>query len=130
MPKPFATWDPSKATDLPDGLPDTKMVPLVEELCRRGYTTLQSCQGHPPDANGRNASDGHLWLDATDASANSLWAVCRKASKFCDTASLTFAQDDVGVLVRIVLVWPHERTEEVSVEILRLLTAPSEVRDV
>jgi len=41
-PNPYCTWEPSKATNDPDGLPDRAIVPLVEELRKRGIVTLQS----------------------------------------------------------------------------------------
>lgn len=55
---PWATWDPSLATDEPDGLPDRLMVPLVEELRRLGVVTYQSCQGHP-------GQSGCLWVESS-----------------------------------------------------------------
>lgn len=66
----YATWEPSAATGDPDGLPDTLIVPVVEELRRRGVVTLQSCQGHV------GSSDAHLWFraDLTDEQARSLAA--------------------------------------------------------
>lgn len=56
-PDPYATWDPGRATDEPDGLPDRAIVPLVEHLRALGIVTLQSCAGH-------QGSDGTLWVRA------------------------------------------------------------------
>lgn len=56
MSNPYATWDPSKATNEQDGLPDIGMVRLVEALRNKGYITYQSCYGHPGEG------DGTLWI--------------------------------------------------------------------
>jgi hypothetical protein len=61
---PYVTWDPSRATDDPDGLPDRAIVPLVESLRGRGIVTLQSCIGHPYRGEGTAGYDGTLWVRA------------------------------------------------------------------
>lgn len=61
---PYVTWDPSEATDDPDGLPDRAIVPLVESLRARGIVTLQSCIGHPYRGEGTAGYDGTLWVRA------------------------------------------------------------------
>ncbi len=56
MVDPYSTWEPERATDEPDGLPDKAMVLLVEYLRSIGIVTLQSCAGH------EGHSDGTLWV--------------------------------------------------------------------
>jgi len=61
MNDPYVTRNPDKATDEPDGNPDTAMVPYVEALRAEGIETYQSCAGHGPDG---QSSDAHLWFES------------------------------------------------------------------
>lgn len=63
---PYGTWTPAEATDVPDGLPDIAIVPLVETLRRNGIVTLQSCAGHV------GSDDGGLWVAASTVSEPSV----------------------------------------------------------
>ncbi len=65
-PNPYSTWDAATPTDEPDGLPDKKIVPLVEYLRGIGIVTLQSCIGH------KNHSDGTLWVRAESVDEESV----------------------------------------------------------
>jgi hypothetical protein len=54
---PYTTWEPEKATNEPDGLPDIGVVSLIQHLRKQGIITRQSCAGHPGE------SDGHVMFD-------------------------------------------------------------------
>lgn len=63
----YATWDDAIAkgntSDAHDGLPDNRIIPLVEHLRAKGLVTLQSCTGHTPTGPGMfDGTDGHLWV--------------------------------------------------------------------
>ena len=53
----YAAWDPTTATDKPDGLADVGIVPLIEFLRARGIITRQSCSGH------LGSDDGNVMFD-------------------------------------------------------------------
>lgn len=91
--RPYATWDPSLATDEPDGLPDRAIVPLVEALRSRGVVTLQSCAGHP------GTDDGCLWVraDSVDGAHLRLFVLDVVGRDVFDRVSLTY--------------WPERRWE-------------------
>lgn len=65
---PYATWSPERATDEPDGLPDIRIVPLIDLLRLSGFVTLQSCSGHP-------GFDGHIYFDPRTVPAS--WKALR-----------------------------------------------------
>lgn len=75
MSDPYATWNPSRATDEPDEAPDRRIVPLIEELRAAGIVTFASCSGHP--AVEGTARAGYLLMAAdsmTDEQASALRA--------------------------------------------------------
>ena len=63
---PYSTWDAATPTNEPDGLPDKRIVPLVEYLRSIGVITLQSCIGH------KGYSDGTLWICADSVDEESI----------------------------------------------------------
>lgn len=71
---PWATWDPSQATDEQDGRPDRVIVPYVEALRAQGVTCYQSCAGHLHEG-GPGGQEGHLWFDAAHAAPGTLRAL-------------------------------------------------------
>ena len=62
----YKTWDAATPTDEPDGLPDKRIVPLVEYLRSIGVITLQSYIGH------KGYSDGTLWVRAGSVDEESI----------------------------------------------------------
>lgn len=101
---PYATWDPSQATDDPDGLPDRAIVPLVEDLRGRGVVTLQSCAGHA----GRQ--DGHLWVRADTVALESVHQliVAAAADSLFHRVALMYGPEPTPVWE---FVWPPQHTE-------------------
>ena len=65
-PDVYADWDKAiaegKVSDVPDEMPDSRIVPLVEELRAAGIVTYMSCSGHEADPLDSTARMGYLWI--------------------------------------------------------------------
>lgn len=78
-------WNPEKATNASDGLPDKAIVPYVRRLNDAGVETYQSCSGHVHD-DGRK-SDGCLWFESDEldpealAEVEEFHTVCRRYAR-------------------------------------------------
>jgi hypothetical protein len=110
----YATWDPRIATDDPDGLPDTAIVPLVEDLRRAGITTLQSCAGHIEHRDGTEIMHaGCLWLAADAVDQAAMTRLC--VEPFEDVSRVYWPVE------RWQVVWPPRETGRALVLLRRAL---------